>query len=90
MKACKRCNGTGRVAGFEHVHNGVCYACRGSGRRGPRPEPKRVTCTCDHCGATEVTTLGFAPACPVGWTLFTSLDGKRELSCGACRLAVAS
>lgn len=29
---CPRCEGTGRLAHFGHVHNGVCRRCHGSGR----------------------------------------------------------
>ncbi|AEO14591.1 hypothetical protein MT_57049 [Pseudomonas phage phiPto-bp6g] len=29
---CSRCNGSGRLAHFGHVHNGVCLKCRGSGK----------------------------------------------------------
>lgn len=29
---CTRCDGTGRLAHFGHVHNGVCLKCRGAGK----------------------------------------------------------
>lgn len=29
---CKRCEGTGRLAHFGHVNNGVCLKCRGAGK----------------------------------------------------------
>lgn len=32
MIECKRCDGTGRLAHFGHVHNGVCLKCRGAGK----------------------------------------------------------
>lgn len=30
-KPCKRCEGSGRLSHFGHVHNGVCLACKGAG-----------------------------------------------------------
>jgi hypothetical protein len=30
---CYKCNGTGYLQGFEHVANGVCFDCKGSGIR---------------------------------------------------------
>ncbi len=26
-KGCYRCDGTGYIKGFEHIHNGRCFAC---------------------------------------------------------------
>lgn len=34
--ACTRCDGKGRIRGFEHRANGVCYACGGKGVWQPR------------------------------------------------------
>jgi DnaJ-class molecular chaperone len=34
--ACTRCDGKGRIRGFEHRENGVCYACGGKGVWQPR------------------------------------------------------
>lgn len=28
---CPKCQGAGHIPGFEHVHNGVCFQCRGAG-----------------------------------------------------------
>lgn len=30
---CTKCNGTGYIAGFAHVNNGVCFDCGGAGTR---------------------------------------------------------
>jgi DnaJ-class molecular chaperone len=32
FKTCNRCEGTGRLAHFGHVNNGVCIKCAGKGR----------------------------------------------------------
>jgi hypothetical protein len=29
---CTKCDGAGRIGGFEHVMHGLCFACGGSGR----------------------------------------------------------
>lgn len=29
---CFKCNGKGRIRGFEHIAEGVCFQCSGSGR----------------------------------------------------------
>ena len=95
-RPCGRCGGKGKVRGFEHVHGGVCFACRGTGTRGGKlPEPGKVECSCDACGARAEATVYSAqrrggppkgpPPVPVGWTLFRSLSGERELLCGACQ-----
>ena len=31
VEACPRCNGKGRIYGFGHVYNGICFKCNGSG-----------------------------------------------------------
>jgi len=28
---CSKCNGTGKISGFSHISNGVCFDCMGSG-----------------------------------------------------------
>lgn len=28
---CPRCNGSGKIAGFEHIYSGICFQCNGSG-----------------------------------------------------------
>lgn len=30
--ACGKCDGTGRISAFSHIHEGLCFACGGSGR----------------------------------------------------------
>lgn len=42
---CKRCEGTGRLAHFGHVQNGVCLRCKGSGKL---LKTKRVTTVETH------------------------------------------
>ncbi len=32
LVTCGRCSGKGFVRGFEHIHDGVCYDCRGAGK----------------------------------------------------------
>ena len=32
-KVCGRCNGKGRIHGYGHVMNGVCFGCGGSGTK---------------------------------------------------------
>lgn len=32
---CNNCNGTGRLAHFAHLDNGICYACEGTGKVKP-------------------------------------------------------
>lgn len=34
--ACSRCDGKGRVRGFEHIERGLCFGCGGSGVWRPR------------------------------------------------------
>lgn len=29
---CSRCDGSGRMVGFSHVHGGVCFKCNGTGQ----------------------------------------------------------
>lgn len=29
---CNNCSGTGRLAHFAHLDNGICYACEGTGK----------------------------------------------------------
>ena len=33
---CTRCNGKGKIRGFEHVSRGTCFACQGAGVRRSR------------------------------------------------------
>lgn len=30
LKVCGKCNGVGKIDGFGHVYNGVCFKCSGS------------------------------------------------------------
>jgi hypothetical protein len=32
-----RCEGAGRISGFNHYADGVCFACKGEGNEGARP-----------------------------------------------------
>ena len=84
-KACRRCGGKGKVAGFEHVFDGVCYSCRGSGVRGGHPTaPKMVACACSRCGRTESAPASSFGALPVGWGALRE-RGVRTLTCNECR-----
>jgi len=31
MTTCGKCDGTGRIEAFAHIHNGRCFACGGTG-----------------------------------------------------------
>ena len=33
LATCDRCEGAGRINGFDHYADGVCFACAGQGRR---------------------------------------------------------
>lgn len=33
LVTCPRCEGAGRINGFDHYADGVCFACEGKGRR---------------------------------------------------------
>lgn len=41
---CKRCEGTGLIPHYGHIANGVCFACKGTGKPvqedRPRPPPR--------------------------------------------------
>lgn len=38
---CNGCNGTGRLAHYAHLDNGICYACAGTGKARATAESDR-------------------------------------------------
>jgi len=68
MRTCERCNGKGKVAGFEHVYGGLCYACRGTGTIAPR---KRTTDKAEGSNAkgstVRLTEIGKARLASTFW-----------------------
>lgn len=37
---CTRCNGKGRIGHYNHIDDGICFACGGSGKVARKPRPK--------------------------------------------------
>lgn len=40
--ACSKCEGKGRIQGFTHVQNGVCFRCGGTGKQASKPRKQVV------------------------------------------------
>jgi hypothetical protein len=67
---CQFCRGTGFIAHFKHVANGVCFNCDGSGmeRSAPLPEDMARCMGCDHAFASGlIWGAEDAEVCPYCW-----------------------
>jgi len=73
---CHKCNGTGFLKQYEHVNNGVCYACDGTGGHGG-VDISQVTKLHRALRELEYDALKFAlkkKGCDVrGWSSYAAL-----------------
>lgn len=72
---CPRCGGSGRISRFEHIANGFCFACDGSG--GNRPTVGYSVFLSDHHPQMplEAVFLGVvAKACRGKWIAWSGLS----------------
>lgn len=76
---CPKCGGTGKINGFRHVHDGICFKCNGTGKvlgsAKPTASPQYVQIwTAEEAGfCAEISTLQ-------GNGMFKVVDGKEVVT----------
>lgn len=72
---CGRCNGTGRIVGFAHIENGVCFACRGAGTG----TMTTLTETRAEILAAVKSEIDFVKTAPAAYDLENAIDNAAHL-----------
>lgn len=73
MTACGRCNGSGHIAAFSHVHGGVCFACDGTGV-GSAPSAPPTALAVDDSAERDARVADWIAASPVGDIVARNVD----------------